>query len=120
MSFGNWVLKLSSPTKGALSFDKFITDLIFLINVCNYLELRSAISIYLRMLYFTKQNQLCSIMSEQPIELLSVKIKLLGKTLLHYITANTVVTRTNWGNQCTSKKSQFLKFQPLGRGATGT
>ena len=35
-----------------------------------------------------KQSRLYSIMSEQPTELLLVKIELMSKTLLHYTTPN--------------------------------
>ena len=36
----------------------------------------------------TKQSHLCSIMFEQPLELLLVKIKLMSKMLLHCISLN--------------------------------
>ena len=36
----------------------------------------------------TEQSHLCFIMSEQPIELLLVKIKLMSETLLHCVTPN--------------------------------
>ena len=41
-----------------------------------------------RMLYFTKQSHLCSIMFEQLIELLLVKSELLSKMSLHCVTPN--------------------------------
>lgn len=52
------------------------------------------------MQYFTKQSQLCSILSKQPIELELIDIELMSKMLnLHYITP-TNKTRTNWDHQC--------------------
>ena len=36
----------------------------------------------------TEQSHLCSIVFEQPIELLPIKTEFMSKTLLHYVTLN--------------------------------
>ena len=36
----------------------------------------------------TEQSHLCSIVFEQPIELLPIKIEFMSTTLLHYVTLN--------------------------------
>ena len=41
-------------------------------------------------------------MSKQPIELSLVKVKVLSKTISHYINPN-IVTCTSWDNQCNCK-----------------
>ena len=46
----------------------------------------------MRISFFSKKNHLCSIKSEQPIELSLVK---LNTCVRHYC-----VTHTNWGDQC--------------------
>ncbi len=43
----------------------------------------------IRMMYFIKESRLQSLLFEQPIELLLVKIELLSKTFWHYITPYT-------------------------------
>lgn len=45
----------------------------------------------------TNYGHSCSTTFEQPIDMLIVKIELLNKTLLHYITPNN--TQIHWDNQ---------------------
>ena len=51
-------------------------------------ELRDAITILMRIRYFTEQSYLCSIICEQCIELSLVKFELLSKILLHGVILN--------------------------------
>ena len=60
----------------------------------------------IRLAYFTKQSHLCSMMSEQLIELSLVEIELMSKTLLHCMTP--IITHTNWDNQCNFKDPKVV------------
>lgn len=64
------------------------TTLIIPISVCCYLELRNAINFLTRVYNFTKQSDLCSIMSEQPMKLLLIKLELPSETILHCVNLN--------------------------------
>ena len=59
--------------------------LIVPISVYYYLELRNGITICWGCHISTKQSHLCSIMSDQPTELLLLKIEFMCKTLLHCV-----------------------------------
>ena len=50
-------------------------------------------SYIMKMSYSIKQNHLCFMMSKQPIELLLVKMQLLSRTFLQYVTPN---SNTHW------------------------
>ena len=61
---------------------------VMVFNVIYYLELQSAITSLLIISCFIKQSRLCSIMFEQPIQLLLVQDDLVSKKFLHCIILN--------------------------------
>ena len=84
-----------------------ITTSIIPISVCCYSELRSrggdARIILPRLSWFTNQSRLCSMMFEQPSELLLVKVDVLSKTLLHCITPKEGTSTKNWHTHARTK-----------------